>query len=165
MGLTLNKKSKHFNLLILLWLVWLLILLYAIKLTIDFNSGICVAFICCNFFIKLAVIYILSLPLTIFVACRGKIKQLKEYGMDIIILTALVVFILFTFYQWYFAHYGVGNLSYETVYGFKEMSAYEYNVYYTATVKAYWNIAFGKIWTIGFILLAIVGTVKIFKKK
>lgn len=168
MNLTLNKKSKHFILIFLLWLFWLILSLVAIKFTIDFSENNNVFYTSPYVLIFFITIFLLSLPLTFLVACRGKIKQLKEYGMDILILIFLVAFILFTFYQWYLAYYSASNLSIFNlgVFGNERFNNFDnYMLYYTATTNAYYNIAMEKIWTLGLIFISIICAIKLLNKK
>ena len=99
--------------------------------------------------------YLFLILLTIFVGCKVKLTNIKKYYKNTILLILATTFIVYAFYQWQFAYVGAANLSYETVYGFSEMTAYEYNIYYVQAVRVFYQVALMKTLLVGLMLSAV----------
>ena len=149
-----NKIKILNSALVILWLVWIIISLFLTRWLIDTFIFSFLSFIPFEVAGKVLVFYFISIPLTTLVACKGSLKTFKKKFKNIIILNFLVAFIFYAFYQFNFAYLGGSNLSYETTYGFGEMTAFEYNIYYAETVKAFYIVALIKTLLIGLILSA-----------
>jgi len=160
-----NTSKARFITLIIFWIPILILSFYSINFFVA-NSIFNVAFLFNDSLYSVAIIpLLLSIILTTFVAYGGKISKDKEGFINAIILNTLIVFIFIVFYQCRIASIGSGNLSLDTIYNAREMSAFEYNTFYTQSVMAFFDIALKKILIAGMVLLGLVGVImKLFKK-
>lgn len=156
-----TSKTKF----IILIIVWVLILLSSLSLLNFFigRASFNVAFVSNMSFdllyIIAIVLFLLSIPLTTLLAYGGKIDNDKDGFINAIVLNALLIFLVIAFYQLRLAIVGSGNLSLETIYNAKQMTAFEYNTFYTQTVNTFFDVATKKIIISGMVILSIATTI------
>src|SRR3989338_7204134 len=116
-----DRQQRRYLLLGIFWLVYVILALFSIKCFFgDFYIPHSPTFILSAYSNMIFYIYLISLPLTILVACEGRIRSIKENKTKVITLLLLKTFGFYTFYQYLWAYHGAANISYETVYSFNE---------------------------------------------